>query len=212
MDDLVAWAKSQVQERWEWNARQEVALSQSVTHIMNVVRRVSCSVKCSLWPDDVDIFTVVDSLTNERHILKTENRQLLLTDIRTESSHSDHVKTALSKDRSNQGALLDMRLDLSQDLTLGVARRANDNNVSFRHNFFGVVRAHIDLALQVSLGLPGRLGSVASDFLVPDFRSSGHHVDGIVGVVVPDTGNGGVGQIASSANRHIERGFHTIVK
>jgi len=70
MDNLIARAQCQVHKVWNRKAWKEIAHSNSIAYIMNIFNRVRSGIECSLWTDDVDFVTIVESLTDEGYILQ----------------------------------------------------------------------------------------------------------------------------------------------
>lgn len=121
MNDLIAWAQSQIQERWNWNAWQEEALAESIADVMQIRDWISGSIECSLWSNNVDIFSVSNSFANEWHILKTENGKFfLLNQIFTKDEFGLHIEGALSEDCANESSFLDVLLNLFKNFVFGV--------------------------------------------------------------------------------------------
>lgn len=130
MYDLVTRTQNEVHETRNWYTWEVEALRHSTTHIVYILNWIGNAVEHFLWSDDIDIFSVIDSLANEWYILKTEYGQLLLLNpleaivVVTVSKSMNHlaIESSLSKDTANECAILDVWLDLSNDFVLGMCR------------------------------------------------------------------------------------------
>jgi hypothetical protein len=139
VDDLIAWAKGQVEEARNWNCGDEVAVGDGLASHVNSVNGVSSQVEMLLWSNDVDVFSIVDRLADEWHILQTKNRKVHVKDeLFAQNVHGLKIESSLSEDRSDQGSFLQEWSDLRQDLILGVSWRTDNYNVSIRHHIFGL--------------------------------------------------------------------------
>ena len=98
---------------------------------MDLLERVTCQVEVLLGPNDVDLFAVVESLADERHVHETEESDVAAGDLlgATHGVGGLPVEGALTEDRSEHATVLDERFDVSQELVLSLSGRADDNNV-----------------------------------------------------------------------------------
>jgi len=88
-------------------------LRECIADIVNFLNWESSSVKCSLWANDLNIFSVIHNFANEWDILHAENGQVLFFD-HLISKHSLNlpIKSTLSKDGTDDGSLLDVWFNL----------------------------------------------------------------------------------------------------
>ena len=87
---------------------------------MHSVCWISSYIQMLLGPDDVDIFAIVDYLTEEWDILKREDSQVLLLDVITEYETGLHIESSLTEDGTYIGTMFQVGLNLLQDIYLGM--------------------------------------------------------------------------------------------
>jgi hypothetical protein len=78
MNNLVAWAKGQIQKTWDGHRWDVETVVDRIADVMNLVYWVRCDIEMFFWTDDVYILTVVYNFADKWHILETENCQILL--------------------------------------------------------------------------------------------------------------------------------------
>jgi hypothetical protein len=140
MDDLIAWAKGQIQEAGNWYRWDEIAIGDGLASVVNSINWKSSQVQMLLWPNDVDILSIVDRLADKWHVLETKNGKVLLKNkILSQDMHGLKVKSSLSEDSTDESTSLQVWLDLCEDLILGVRWRADDDDVCIRHYILGLV-------------------------------------------------------------------------
>lgn len=121
VDDLITWAESQIQERWDRHAWDIITMANCTTDVMQSVQRKSRDVEILLWPNDVNILSIVDDLADEWHILCTEDGQIVLfNEVLTQAVHRLEIKCSLSKYCTDHGPSLNERSNLLEDLPLCV--------------------------------------------------------------------------------------------
>lgn len=107
VDDLVAWAQGQVQERGYRDAGHEKGLRECVADVVNVFYGVCRGIECFFRSYDPNVASVVYNLTNEGNILKTKNGQLFVFDhLVAKNVTCLPIERALPKDRANDCTLL----------------------------------------------------------------------------------------------------------
>ena len=209
VNNLVARAKSQVEEGGDRDAGLEKALVEYVARVVQSTQGVADCVEAPLRSDDVDVFSVISHLTDEGNVLKTEHSQVFLRNqIGAEDGLSLEVESALAKHSSDEGVVLEERLDLLEDLIFGVGGRANQNHVSITDHFGSVCGSLSNRCSKVSVLFVGRALGVASDVLLPQVGSPGKHFDLEMGVEVADGGGASVGEVSTSADCDFEVRLH----
>lgn len=73
VNDLITWAQNEVHETWDWYARKIESLWHSTAHVMHILNWISYAVEHFLWTNDINVFSIVNSLANEWHVLKAED-------------------------------------------------------------------------------------------------------------------------------------------
>ena len=144
-----------------------------------------------LGPDNVDLFAVVECLTDEGNVLQTEQRDVPPHDLcgTAECVLRLPVESTLSKDRAEKAAILQEGLDVIDDLGLGLCGRADDHDVRSGDNLARHAGAFVDPACHLTLMFPGGLGSVGNNGAVEDFRAPRENVNLPRGIVVADNGD-----------------------
>ena len=107
VNDLVAWTKCQVQERWNGHTWHEERLRKCIANVVYVFNGKSCGIQRLFGSNNPDVAPIVDNFANEWDILKTENRELQISD-RLLSKYVARlpVKRSLTKHWSNNGSFL----------------------------------------------------------------------------------------------------------
>ena len=113
---------------------------------MQSVQWKRSSIERSLWPNDVDVLAVVDNLADERHVLERKHNKSLCLDVVAKDRLGLHVESTLSKNSANQTTSLQVRLDLLQNVSLGMRRRRNENYVGIRDDILCICRDLADLS------------------------------------------------------------------
>ena len=84
-----------------------------------------------LWTNDVDLFTVVESLADEWDVHQAEQGDIAARELPSapQCMHRLPVECTLTKDRAEKAAIGQKAFDVIQDLVLGVRGTADDNDV-----------------------------------------------------------------------------------
>lgn len=201
MDNLIAWTEGQTKEVWHWYRRDKVCKCHKTAYFVYSFWWICGYIEMLLWPNDIDIFSVVHYLAQERYVLEREDGYILLNQIISKHVSCLKIKATLTKDCSNISSVFQVRLDLFKDLYLCVCWWTYQYDLCSRDYILCIFRALSDLALHVSLELPCWFLCVCLDFWCPQFWSSGEHFDRVFRVLMADYSNCTVSEVSTTANR-----------
>ncbi len=123
-----------------------VALRKNIANVTNIIKWVRARIQKFLWANDIDVFSVIHSFANKWYILETKASQVFAIHPVAKDMFALKIKTSLTKDGSNESAILDKWGNLFQNGMFGVSWRANDNDISIRNYFRSTVGTHINLS------------------------------------------------------------------
>ena len=124
VNDLIRWRQSKVKEAWNGDGGDGVSQSHCAADVMDALKWETRQVQVLLGPNDVDLFTVVESFADEWNVHQTEHCNVAACHLfgATESVLGLPVEGTLAEDGAEKAAIWQVSVDIVQDLEFGVSR------------------------------------------------------------------------------------------